>query len=111
MIKDRPGRLRLLYISQPIFFVTFCTRNRRPFPSLSDAQAVLEDYAKRGRQKFAISVGRYVIMPDHVHLFVSGRQDFELSRWVGGLKRKISVVANLAGQLWQPGFFRPCFAR
>ncbi len=43
-------------------------------------------------------------MPDHVHLFVCGDDNFVLSRWVGGLKRAISVALG-ARQLWQPGFF------
>ena len=43
-------------------------------------------------------------MPDHVHLFVRGGQDFVLSSWVAGLKRAISRALNSA-QLWQPGFF------
>ena len=28
-----------------------------------------------------------VIMPDHVHLFVCGPDDFELGRWMGALKQ------------------------
>jgi REP element-mobilizing transposase RayT len=49
-------------------------------------------------------MGRYVIMPDHVHLFVRGGHGFVLSTWIGGLKRAIS--ATVAKQrLWQPGFF------
>jgi putative transposase len=46
-------------------------------------------------------------MPDHVHLFVSGGEDFILTEWVKGLKRAIST-ASLQQQLplhWQPGFF------
>jgi hypothetical protein len=49
-------------------------------------------------------VGRYVIMPDHVHLFVRGDRSFTLSSWIGGLKRAMCVALKLAC-LWQPGFF------
>jgi len=45
-----------------------------------------------------------VIMPDHVHLFVRGGQNFTLSLWIGGLKRAISVALR-SSRLWQPGFF------
>jgi hypothetical protein len=34
MIKDRPHRLDLLYIDQPLYFVTFATRDRRRIPRL-----------------------------------------------------------------------------
>ena len=34
MIKDRPHRLDLIYINQPLYFVTFATRDRRSIPSM-----------------------------------------------------------------------------
>ena len=57
--------------------------------------------------EFGVAVGRYVIMPDHMHLFVCGGDDFRLERWVNGLKRSISVGlgATKNRRLWQPGFF------
>jgi len=42
-----------------------------------------------------IALGRYVIMPDHIHLFVQGDPKFNLGRWIGGLKRV--VVAAVTG--------------
>jgi putative transposase len=104
MIKGRPHRLDLVYIGQPLFFVTFCTRNRKRIPSLDCAQTALEGYARRASQEFNTALGRYVIMPDHIHLFVRGGRDFVLSTWIGGLKRALSVALE-AKQLWQPGFF------
>jgi len=46
-------------------------------------------------------------MPDHVHFFVRGNDDFNLAKWVNGLKRAISVFigATKKTPLWQPGFF------
>jgi hypothetical protein len=38
MIKDRPHRLDLIYINQPLYFVTFAARDRRSIPSLAHAQ-------------------------------------------------------------------------
>jgi putative transposase len=105
MIKDRPNRLTMLYLSQPVYFVTFCTRNRSQIPSLERAQAALERYADRGIKEFRVSVGRYIIMPDHIHLFVRGGADFVLSPWVAGLKRAISIALVIKGEFWQPGFF------
>ena len=104
MIKDRPHRLDLIYFQSPLFFVTFCTRNRTKIPSLDLAQRAIENYSRLGILNFNVAVGRYVIMPDHVHLFVRGDDDFVLSTWVGGLKRAMSVVM-VNRRLWQPGFF------
>jgi REP element-mobilizing transposase RayT len=104
MIKDRPHRLDLIYIHQTLYFVTFATRDGKRIPSLDGAQAVLEQYAHRAIENFNIALGRYVIMPDHVHLFVRGDRDFTLSSWIGGLKRAISVTLG-SPKLWQPGFF------
>jgi REP element-mobilizing transposase RayT len=65
-------------------------------------------FAKRAECDFNIAVGRYVIMPDHVHLFVCGDADFVLGRWVGGLKQTLAKAIDLSrssGQIWQEGFF------
>jgi putative transposase len=104
MIKDRPHRLDLIYINQPLYFVTFSTRDRKSIPLLERAQIALEEYGHCAIAKFNSALGRYVIMPDHVHLFVRGERDFTLSSWVGGLKRAMSVAVK-SPRLWQPGFF------
>jgi REP element-mobilizing transposase RayT len=104
MIKDRPHRLDLIYVNQPLYFVTFATRDRESIPSLDCAQFALRRYGQCAIAKFNVALGRYVIMPDHVHLFVRGDQGFSLSSWIGGLKRAISVALR-SPRLWQPGFF------
>ena len=92
MIKDRPRRLDLIYINQPVYFVTFATRDRKRIPSLHRAQLALEEYGHCATSKFNVALGRYVIMPDHVHVFVRGDRNFTLSSWIGGLKRAMSVA-------------------
>src|SRR5439155_3510305 len=89
MIKDRPHRLGLIYVNQPLYFVTFATRDRKRFLSLHRAQLAHEQYGHCATAKFNVALGRYVIMPDHVHLFVRGDRRFTLSSWIGGLKRAI----------------------
>ena len=74
-------------------------------PSLRKVHEAFKRYARRGYDEFAIAVGRYVIMPDHIHLFVGGGPDFILERWVAGLKRAISMKLGCRHQFWQPGFF------
>jgi putative transposase len=115
MIKDRPRRLDLIYVNPPLYFATFATRDRKRITSLDVAQTVLEQYAHRGIENFNVALGRYVIMPDHVHLFVRSGRDVTLSSWIGGLKRAMSVALLKETQatrlppqrtaFWQPGFF------
>ena len=62
MIKERPHRLDLIYINQPLYFVTFATRDRRSIPSLDGAQLALQQYARCAIVKFNVALGRYVIM-------------------------------------------------
>ncbi|MGZ4965910.1 MAG: REP-associated tyrosine transposase [Chthoniobacterales bacterium] len=108
MIKGRPPRLPEIFqsYSAPLYFVTMCTSHRQAFPSLELAHEAFIRYATRA-QEFNVAVGRYVIMPDHLHLFVRGDQDFILAEWVKGLKRAISdAFRNGAAPVkWQPGFF------
>src|SRR6266576_488912 len=104
MIKDRPHRLDLTYVNQPLYFVTFATRDRKSIPSLDSARDALQQYGHYAITNFNVALGRHVIMPDHVHLFVRGGQNFTLSLWIGGLKRAISVALR-SSRLWQPGFF------
>ncbi len=94
VIKGRPPRLPHIFQSYyaPLFFVTVCTLHRRRFPSLKTAQATLVVYGTRAISEFNVALGRYVIMPDHLHFFVRGDQNFVLGNWVKGLKRAILKV-------------------
>ena len=111
VIKGRPPRLQQIFGTnhEPLFFVTFGTLHRRTIPDLAAATEAFRAFAGKARQSYEIAVGRYVLMPDHVHLFVaSGRAtDFHLGRWIGGLKRAVTVSAGSPkpALLWQPGFF------
>jgi REP element-mobilizing transposase RayT len=100
MIKGKPPRLALIHIDQPLYFVTFCTLYRRPLLANEGLHEIFRGYCIRGSDH-GIGVGRYVIMLDHVHVFVRGDMEFNLGIWVRGLKRAISRERNF----WQPGFF------
>ena len=91
VIKGRPPRLPQIFqsYSAPLFFVTICTLHRRNIPSLEAAHNALFLSGTRATKEFNVALGRYVIMPGHVHLFVRGDQSFVLATWVKGLKRAI----------------------
>jgi putative transposase len=111
MIKNRPRRFDLFYIQEPIFYITCCTRDRRPIRELGAAHDAFSRYGEHATQH-NVAIGRYVLMPDHLHLFARGDANFLLSRWMGGLKRAIAVTLGCRSrELWQPGFFDHVFVR
>jgi putative transposase len=81
--------------------------HRRKIPSLEAAHNALLLYATRATEEFNVALGRYVIMPDHLHLFVRGDQTFVLATWGKGLKRAILKVfpSEFRTSFLQPGFF------
>jgi putative transposase len=103
---DRPPQLHQVFqqYDPPLYFVTFNTHNRRKLLANSHVQNALVNFANEGKAR-GIGVGRYVIMPDHVHLFVRGSLDFSLRQWVRILKRVLSKAFSCAPPHWQEGFF------
>jgi REP element-mobilizing transposase RayT len=104
----RPLRLTRVFDKSPLYFVTFCTHERTPCLARDEIHAASVLFAGKAEHDFGIAVGRYVIMPDHVHLFVRGGPDFVLGRWVGMLKHSLGRASTLSrtdNQIWQEGFF------
>ena len=79
----RPLRLGRVFDRSPLYFVTFCTHGRRSCLAREEIHATLVLFGKRAERDFDTAVGRYVIMPDHVHLFVRGGPGFV---WADGLE-------------------------
>jgi REP element-mobilizing transposase RayT len=52
-----------------------------------------------------VAVGRYVIMPDHMHFFVRLPETLRLGQWIGLLKQKLAQAIPDRTELWQRGFF------
>jgi REP element-mobilizing transposase RayT len=104
----RPPRLGRIFSAGPLYFVTFCTHERQPFLAKEHVHSAFVFFATRAENNFNVAVGRYVIMPDHVHLFVRGDHNFRLGPWIGALKQALAKAAMLSrakGQIWKEGFF------
>jgi REP element-mobilizing transposase RayT len=104
MTDNKPPPLQLIFqrYDPPLFFVIFCTAKRR---RVLASPRIHEAFISYGRDALdhKVAVGRYVIMPDHIHLFVQGDQDFELGMWVRGLKRVVAAaVAGGRGERHSP---------
>lgn len=64
-------------------------------------------FTKRAQNDFGVAVGRYVILADHLHLFVALPLDVKLSEWVGTLKQVLARSVERSGSsdpVWQGGF-------
>jgi putative transposase len=109
-IKDVPPRLFTIFDSYrpPLYLVTFCTLHRIKCLDNVHVHSSFKEYCIEAGKQGKASVGRYVIMPDHVHLFVRISIECKLGIWMRGLKRYISngVKENGGAEIiWQPGFF------
>ena len=102
-----PPRLRWIFTHNPLFFITFCTQQRRKLLASDTMHAAFVSFGTRAYSEQNVAVGRYVIMPDHVHFFVRRPDDLELGRWVGMVKQTLAKQIAPAGVLpiWQRGFF------
>jgi REP element-mobilizing transposase RayT len=105
--KDKPPRLDYVFqnYDPPLHFLTLCALHKRPLLADATVHEAFKEYAGRGASEGKAAVGRYVIMPDHMHLFVRLNMNTKLGLWVRGLKRSISNKLPQCGEIWQPGFF------
>jgi REP element-mobilizing transposase RayT len=81
---------------------------RRELLATNAVNHAFTHFAERACSDHNIAVGRYVIMPDHIHLFLCGPDNFELGRWIALLKQclaKSVVRAPSADPVWERGFF------
>ena len=84
-----------------IAFVTVCTKDKR---RVLASTAIQTSLLTAWQQADAWRVGRYVIMPDHIHLF-AGLMDerFDLDRWVRYWKSLVTKSMNQIDFKWQAG--------
>src|SRR6266550_601919 len=63
----RPLRLGRVLTRGPIYFVTFCTHQRRPFLARDEVHAAFVFLPSIPSATSTSASARYVIMPDHVY--------------------------------------------
>ncbi len=107
---ERPPRLSTVFhkFDSPLYFITFCTFDRKPLLANDAFHARFMDYMK-SKSAEGIACGEYVIMPDHIHLFLRiDPRRYELGKTVGFIKQSLSAPlreSGIAQPHWQPGFF------
>ncbi len=83
----------------PIVLVTVCTRGRSPWLGTPEVHELLCDV---WRKADAWAAGRYVLMPDHIHVFSAPTQDqIELDSWVQYWKSQFTKRHRIPEHRWQ----------
>lgn len=109
-------RLEQIWVDAPIYFVTTCTKHRRPVLTRKEIANILIEEWSAARDRHGWVVGRYVIMPDHVHFFCRPEYDAKtlpvfIGSWKRWTSRKIHDLKGLRSSttattpLWQREFF------
>jgi REP element-mobilizing transposase RayT len=93
---------------RPLFFVTTCTHERRPWLASAELLDTFRTFCHQSPDQAGVWVGSFVLMPDHLHVFVSAEGSPSLSRWMGSLKGVLAAKKRsmkVPGRAWQEGFF------
>jgi putative transposase len=105
----RPLRLDWLFQNvQPFYFVTFNTYKRLTILARPEIHETFCSFCRKA-EEYNVAVGRYVLMPDHIHVFVlfpSSR--ITLAKWLQSLRSNIGKTLLRIGfqkPHWQEGFF------
>jgi len=110
LFNRRPLRLEHLFTNlRPFYFVTFNTSNRTRVLTHPEVHHAFRVFCRRAHEQHDVAVGRYVLMTDHVHLFVAfPPTGITLSKWVQALRSVLGKeLLRLGFQKphWQEGFF------
>ena len=100
-------RLDEIYEGYSIGFITACTHSRQALLNNESIHTAFRTFCERARAR-KVFVGRYVLMPDHVHFFVTLPVECDLSTWMKSVKNSLSKVWREAGHPaphWQKTFF------
>jgi len=100
--RHRPAHGVQIALGEPaIVWLTVCTKDRHPW--LNDRN-VHKDLVQIWQAADVRLIGRYILMPDHLHLFCSPRDlNYTLDAWVKYWKSQFSKSALNPVWKWQAG--------
>lgn len=99
-IRHKPAKGVFAQVNQPtVVFLTVCTENRKAWLLDPGAHEFLRE---TWIEASAWTVGNYLLMPDHVHLFCApGSTGISFQNWVGYWKRMFVRRASNPTWRWQ----------
>lgn len=103
-------RLERIWIRDPIYFVTTCAYRRRAILAREEVAKILICEWSSARKRHGWAIGRYVIMPDHVHFFCAPELGAKalpifVGLWKEWTSKTIKRELHLTNRLWQEEFF------
>ena len=86
-----------------ILLLTVCTKGRQPLLANPRCHDCLTEWWRKATHWFA---GRYVILPDHIHVFCAPASDGHLEKWVAYWKNGVARQQKTGGEaFWQRDFW------
>src|SRR5204863_2466697 len=103
-------RLERVWTQDPMYFVTTCTDQRKAILAREEVAKILIREWCSARERRGWAIGRYVIMPDHVHFFCAPELDAKtlpifVGAWKEWTSKRIKRLLSLAHSVWQDEFF------
>jgi REP element-mobilizing transposase RayT len=114
MVRQRKHLRRLSEVlatdRAPLYYITVCANRRRRLLAHHRVAQILHRTFEDSERQWGWAVGRYVIMPDHVHLFAAptSPEAPSLSEFMRDWKKWTTRELTLAGhgqRIWQREFF------
>ncbi|MEP6668164.1 MAG: transposase [Chthoniobacter sp.] len=108
--REHLRRLDRVWVREPVYFVTTCTRGRVRILDNPSAYASCVEVWEKGQELHGWQVGRYVVMPDHVHFFCApepGAKDLKVfvGKWKEWTAKFLNRRLGASVPLWQEEFF------
>ena len=102
-------------MSRPVYFITTNIQQRRPILACQAAADILIAEWREAQRRHGWAIGRYVIMPDHVHFFcallpVEPQQPSKpladmLQAWKQWTAKRLARQLLIPAPIWQEEFF------
>jgi len=96
----------LRHDDERIIFLTVCTKNRQKVLCHSDSLHYMTQFWKESK---GWVVGKFIILPDHVHFFAKPKGDgsIPLQGWMKWWKSQVArkLIPILGTELWQRDFW------
>ncbi len=103
-------RLPTIWIRKPVYFVTMCVESRRRILDRVPVAHLVTEALFDASRIHGWAIGRFVIMPDHIHFFCTAVTDAKglsafIRDWRRWTARRIAEEAGISPPIWQREFF------
>jgi len=95
-LQPRLKRLDRLFRSHPLHFVSACTEDRKPILANAKVHETLRKFCETGLTR-GVFVGKYVLMLDHLHLFVAFGDEYQSALYERRITRQSQTDATADG--------------